>query len=118
MTSGNYAEYQFYFNVFQFVFTLGIGVAAWWRTRETVNAKKLKGIDDRIVKVEKSVKDVETTVKSLPVCNNHSRMEENDKEMLRRLEKIDRGVSTIAGRLDWVNRMVDLLTQNELSGGK
>lgn len=37
-----YAKYQFYFNIFQFLLTCAIGLGAWWRTREKADAKAIK----------------------------------------------------------------------------
>lgn len=106
-----YPAWAFWFSVLQFVFNLALLVGVWWSNRQKVTAKKFKALEDRMV-------EVETNVKIAPVCGQHLRMEEMDKTMLLRLDSIDKGVAKIDGRLEGINRMVDLLTQNELSGGK
>jgi hypothetical protein len=107
----NYAAWKFYLDIILIAINAGIGAYVWWSNREKVTNSRFKKIEERVGKVE-------GTVARMPVCDNHTRMEANDKHINDRLESIDRGLSKIDGRLEGINRMVDLLTQNELSGGK
>ena len=140
MTPGNYAQYQFWFNVFQFLFTCVVLVVSWWRTREKVGEKKLKSLEERISAVETSrssfeakiqevktslaieIQDVKAAVKSMPVCGNHQRMEENDRFTADALEEINKGLSELKGlvngRMEGIGSALDLIQQHLLNGGK
>lgn len=104
----NYQPWIFAFAIFQFVFSL---VNAWWTNRNKVSNSRFKDIEERLGKVEK-------TVLTMPTCGNHARMEDTDKHINNRLDNIGKLLAKIDGRLEGINRMVDLLTQNELKGGK
>lgn len=105
-------NYQFWilsFNIFQFLLSTGVALYVWWTNRDKITSTRFKILEDRILVMELSGK---------ATCCDHARMTETDQHITNRLEGISRVLSKIDGRLDGVNRMVDLLTQNELSGGK
>jgi len=98
----NYQGWILAFNVFQFVLTSGIGIYVWWSNRDKITNTRFKMLEDKMIKLE-------TDILHPPSCPHHP-------GFVGRLDKIDRGVSKIDGRLEGIGRMVDLLTQNELGG--
>lgn len=98
----NYAAWKFWLDVLLILINAAIGLYVWWSNREKVTNKRFDALTVRITEIEKKIERP---------CVNHVSFEA-------RLDSIDKGVAKIDGRLEGINRMVDLLTQNELSGGK
>jgi tetrahydromethanopterin S-methyltransferase subunit G len=107
----NYQYWALGFAIFQFLFNTAIAISVWWKNRDKINSTRFKEVEDRLTKIE-------SKVQSMPVCGNHSRMEDTDRHINDSLAQMGNLLAKIDGRLDGINRMVDLLTQNELTGGK
>jgi len=130
-----------YLPLANFILTWGIAGYVYWDRRRSDAKKRIIAIEERLKTSEDSIKSIAASIKTPPadprwdgvekrllaieaavknpgVCSNHGRMEDNDKHINARLDGIKAGVDKIDGRLEGINRMVDLLTQNELNGGK
>lgn len=129
----SYAEYQFYFNVFQFVFTCAVGITAWWRTREKTNAaalahvgKEMQGRLDQVardrdekcrehkaqtVALEKQYRDMYITMGALPSRQNIERIHE-------RLDGLLKLVGNMEGEIKGMSNTLALLQEHHLEGGK
>ena len=141
MSSQSLPSWMSYLPLANFILTWGIAGYVYWDRRRSDAKKRIIAIEDRLKKSEDGIKTISASVKTPPhdsrwdgvekrlsaieaavrnpgVCSNHGRMEENDKHINARLDGIKAGVDKIDGRLEGINRMVDLLTQNELNGGK
>ena len=110
-----YPAWAFWFSVTQFLFNIALLIGVWWSNREKVTAKKFKGIEERVGKVE-------AAVKTIPTCSNHQRMEENDKRTADALEELNKGLSElkglVRGRMEGIGSALDTIQQHLLSGGK
>jgi hypothetical protein len=93
---------KFWVDVVLIIINLGVAVYVWWTNRNKATNERFDELANRIGDIEKKI--------DRP-CANHPNFEA-------RLDSIDKGVAKIDGRLEGINRMVDLLTQNELQGGK
>lgn len=104
----NYPAWKFWLDAVHLLGLLALGFYTWWTNREKVTNARFRKLEDRMSKVESDK----------GVCSSHARMEATDNKVEAQLDTIGKGVSRIEGRLEGINRMVDLLTQNELGGGK
>lgn len=133
-----YAKYQFYFNIFQFVLTCAVGFGAWWRTREKADDAKVQAAETNMQKRLESAKSERDKR-----CEEHKQQTAKDTAKLQRLyehlhEEIshlpgrqelqdltasmrnltDR-IGNLDGRMQGVNRAVDLINQFLIEqGGK
>lgn len=133
-----YAKYQFYFNIFQFLLTCAVAVGAWWRTREKADDAKVTAAEagmQKRLELAKAERDKR--------CDEHKQQTAKDTAKLNRLyehlhEEIshlpgrqelhdltasmrsltDR-IGNLDGRMQGVNRAVDLINQFLIEqGGK
>jgi hypothetical protein len=95
---------MFYLTLFMTIVNSAIALYVWWTNRDKITNTRFKALEDKMIKIESDIQHP-------PACPHHP-------DFKLRLEAIDRGLSKIDGRLEGIGRMVDLLTQNELSGGK
>lgn len=120
-----------YMQVTNFFLTWITAAYVYWVRRRLAASERLQVIEDRLKKLEADSKNppaldsldkrlmaIEVALKNPSVCSNHSRMEKNDRDINTKMDAIKAGLDKIDGRLEGINRMVDLLTQNELNGGK
>lgn len=110
-----YPAWAFWFSVVQFIFNVALLIGVWWNNKQKVNSKKFKGLEDRMVKVE-------TAVTSMPVCGNHTRMEENDRITAKQLKEISDDLHEIKGlvkgRMEGIGSALDTIQQHLLGGGR
>lgn len=129
--SATYPNWMMYLQIANFLLTWGTAAYVYWNRKRSAETKRLAAIEARLQKVEGAIKNppaldglekrliaIELALKNPTVCSNHNRMEDNDRHINARLDGIKAGLDKIDGRLEGINRMVDLLTQNELNGGK
>lgn len=134
----NYAQYQFWFNVFQFALTCAVAIGAWWRTREkadagAINAAKLemqrrqedakKARDEQCKqhrsetsgatsKLQELYSHLHDEISHLPARGEIRDLSESMKHLTERIGNLD-------GRMSGVNRAVDLINQFLIEqGGK
>ena len=120
-----------YMQVTNFFLTWLTAAYVYWARHRLAASERLKVIEDRLRRLEIETKNpaalegldkrlmaIELALKNPSVCANHSRMEKNDRDIGAKLDAMKAGLDKIDGRLEGINRMVDLLTQNELNGGK
>lgn len=128
--SATYPTWMMYLQIANFFLTWGTAAYVYWDRKRSAAGKRLAGIearlkklenppaDERWDKVDKQLMAIEYAMKNPSVCSNHGRMEDNDRHINARMDGIKAVLDKIDGRLEGINRMVDLLTQNELNGGK
>ena len=100
----DYNAGQFWLSMISTGSSIIVGVYVYLSNKEKVTNKRFDALTKRIG-------ELESKIERRKECPHHPAFE-------LRLDSIDRGVSKVDGRLEGIGRMVDLLTQNELSGGK
>lgn len=132
-TNTNYAEYQFYFNVFQFFFTCLIGIIAWWRTRERDDTTKLNALSesmqlllekaktDRDASCEKHKSDTTRIDKECQIIQIALARLPSDDKIIALHKRLDVLVQTFAtfqgeikGELKGMSHTLDLLQEHHL----
>ena len=134
----NYAQYQFWFNVFQFFVTAGVAIFAWWRTREKTDESRVKAAEKTMEQRLKTAKDERDRQ-----CEQHKIKTKEDNAKLERLYEhlheeighlpgrnelleltssmrtLTAQIGNLEGRMQGVNRAVDLINQFLIEqGGK
>lgn len=133
-----YAKYQFYFNIFQFLLTCGVGLGAWWRTREKADDAKVKTVAAEMqqrletAKAERDQRciqhrtDNSLATEKLQKLYNHlhdeiSHMPGRQEllELTKTMQALTDRIGNLDGRMQGVNRAVDLINQFLIEqGGK
>lgn len=133
MTS-QYPLWRMALDITHFLLTWGVAFYVYRNRRNKAADDRLTGMETRLTTIETAVKNppadvrfsametrlvaIEIAVNTPKECGSHRRMEDNDRDINAQLGTIEKLLSKVDGRLDGINRMVDLLTQNELNGGK
>jgi hypothetical protein len=107
----NYQLWILGFSIFQFVYSNVIAFYVWWQNRDKVTSSRLKAIEDRITKVE-------TKVKSMPVCGNHGRMEENDVKLFQRFDELHGDIRELTGGVKGLTGAVAMINEHLINGRK
>lgn len=112
----NYPVWQIVFNVVQLVLTF----AVWWSSRNKVTNDRFTQLENSKIKLETDLKHLKLDMaKNKPACDNHSRMEDNDKRLFQRLDDVHGDVREIKGNLDGVKHLSALINEFLLKqGGK
>jgi len=100
----NYQPWIFAFNVFQFLLSSGLGLYVWWTNRDKITETRFRELEDRMTAVE-------GRVKSMPVCGNHGRMEENDVKLFKRFDDLHGDIREQIGALKGLTRAVDMINE-------
>lgn len=134
----DYAQYQFWFNVFQFSLTVLVAVGAWWRTREKADAATITAAKVEMQKRQEAAKlardeqckahKAETTgaTGSLQKLYNHLHDEishlparQEIRDLSESMKHLTERIGNLDGRMSGVNRAVDLINQFLIEqGGK
>ncbi|MBT0664765.1 hypothetical protein KI809_10680 [Geobacter pelophilus] len=95
---------EFDYKALQFWFlaacTLGNWIYAWWSNRDKITAARFTDLENRLTALE---------IKG--TCVNHDAMH-------KQVDKAVNSLEWIKGKVDGMNRAVDLLVENELRGDK
>jgi len=132
-----YARYQFYFNIFQFVFMCVIAIVGWWRTRETADTAKLAAVADAMdakLKEARAARDTQCqthkqeTSRVTQECHliqvSLARLPSDDKIIAihKRLDVLVQNFSNfqgeIKGELKGMSHTLDLLQEHHINGGQ
>lgn len=100
----DYTAWRFWFDVLQLAGICSIGIYSWWSNREKVTTRKFREHEARLAQLENDIRH--------PSCQYHVGFED-------RLDTINSGVSKVEGRLEGINRAVDLMNDFLINqGGK
>jgi hypothetical protein len=131
LVTTNYQPWIFAFSVFQFLCNAAVGIYVWWVNRDKVTNSRFKEIENRIAKVEtgkagstalKGMEDrvvkVEAKVQSRPVCGHHARMESNDVKLFERFDELHGDLRGVAGELKSLVGAVNMINEHLINGRK
>lgn len=99
-----YQLWNVYFQIIQFLVTSAIGIYVWWSNKEKVTTTRFSTLEDRMTRVE-------TKVKSMPVCGNHGRMEDNDIKLFKRFDDLHGDIRELTGGVKGLTRSVDMINE-------
>ena len=131
MPAINYTAWWFWLNVAQIIATMGIGVYVWWVNREKVTAGKFlrleKQVGERITRGELDEfradnKDrldrhrsemIETQNRLIKIESDiyHLPDQQDLKNLADRIGSLDSSLHEFSGRLQGINRAVDLINE-------
>lgn len=100
----NYQPWIFGFSIFQFLFNSGIAFYVWWSNRDKITETRFRELENRMTAVE-------GRVKSMPVCGNHGRMEENDHKLFERFDELHGDIREQTGALKGLTRSLDMINE-------
>lgn len=123
-----YQQWNFYFQIFQFLATAAVGFYTWWSNREKVTGDRFSVLEDRMTKVEIQVKNtidnlpkwdglekrlvsIEAALKTPRQCGNHERMEDNDIKLFKRFDELHGDIREQIGALKGLTRSVDMINE-------
>lgn len=117
----NYPVWQICFNIVQLVLTF----AVWWSSRNKVTNDRFIQLENSKIKLESELKHLKADMlKNKPACDNHNRMEDNDKILFERMESmhgdiklITGSVGKIEGSLDGIKNLSTVINQFLLQQG-
>lgn len=98
----DYTVWRFWLDVLVLAGVAANTIYTWWANREKITSQKFRAFEDRLTTAENSIKN--------PSCKYHVGFEE-------RLDTINSGVSKIEGRLEGINRAVDLVNEFLINQG-
>lgn len=119
----NYPLWQIVFNIVQLALTF----AVWWTSRNKVTNDRFTQLENSKIQLELEVKHIRQDIqKQRPACDNHGRMEDNDKILFKRIESMHGDIKTITGSvgkieggLDGIKHLSTLINQFLIEqGGK
>lgn len=83
-------------------------IATWFYIRrenkDKVTNERFRGIEDRVA-------GLEGKVKSMPVCGNHGRMEDNDVKLFARFDDLHGDIRELTGGVKGLTRAVDMINE-------
>jgi hypothetical protein len=98
----NYAAWKFWIDILVLIVVAANAVYTWLSNRDKITNKRFIILEERTTKLETRS----------PECQYHPQFEH-------RLDKMNAGLSKIDGRLDGINRAVDLINEFLINqGGK
>lgn len=110
----NYPVWQIAFNIIQLILTF----AVWWSSRNKVTNDRFTQLENSKIKLESDLKHLKLEMaKHKPACDNHSRMEDNDKRLFTRLDEVHGDVREIKGSLEGVKNLSAVINQFLLKQG-
>jgi hypothetical protein len=134
----NYTAWWFWINVFQMVCTAALGLYVWWTNREKVTGARFLSLERQVAErataqalkdaehkrdgrceqhkealslVEKSVIEVRSELDHLPTQKQFNQLNVSISDLNGSLQKT-------AGRLEGINRVVDLINEHFINRGK
>lgn len=109
-------NWQIAFNLIQLLLTF----AVWWSSRNKVTNDRFTQLENSKIKLELDLEYLRQSMKTQrPACDNHGRMENNDKRLFQRIDEIHGDVREIKGNLDGVKHLSALINEFLLNqGGK
>lgn len=107
----NYPAMQFALNVLITLINIGIFIY-------NVRSNKEKVINERFTELEKRMTSAESKIKSIPVCSNHGRMEDNDTKLFERLDELHGDIREMVGGMKGLTNQLGLINEYLLKGGK
>lgn len=112
----NYPVWQIVFNIIQLLLTF----AVWWSSRNKVTNDRFTQLENSKIQLEIDLKHLQEKLKEQrPSCDNHGRMESNDKRLFERLDAVHGDVREIKGNLEGVKHLSALINEFLLNqGGK
>lgn len=111
--------WQIGFNIAQLILTL----AVLWSSRNKVTNNRFTQLENGKLKLDLEVKHLKQKLaESRPPCENHKRMEDNDREISKRLDDLHGAIKkvegVVEGRMEGIGGALDTIQQHLLSGGK
>lgn len=106
----DYSALRFWFDVGQYVITLGIGVYVWFVNR--MNAKS-----DEVKEVKKSVGKIHKRVTTLEAEMKHTLKHEDLGVVYERINDVAEEVSNLSGKMDGVKSGLDMIHEYLLKNG-
>lgn len=114
----NYDAMDFWFKVFQFLWSIGVLIYVWWSNRDKARAAAILAVDEAWRKshkeLEKAVGDLQSDVKHLPSRDDMRRIWESIDRINSQMAKIDGTLTAAMGALEKVEGMSEQL--GELRG--
>ncbi|MEW5683006.1 MAG: DUF2730 family protein [Pseudomonadota bacterium] len=109
MDSWNYAELKFWFDVLQWLVTIGLGFWVWISRAPRENKQAIAELEARLNKSEAEQEKLQVRLEYLPTKEELHQM---GKELSGLASKLD----SSAGRMKAIENKLDLLIENELRG--
>jgi hypothetical protein len=111
----NYEALKFWMGFVQFIGMIGVGIYAWYASRQKATAKAVKDLDKQInTRVDGQsdrITRAEITLEHMPTHKDIS-------EISTRIESMHGEISRMSGTLAGVNRAVDLMNEHLLTAGR
>ncbi len=128
----NYPAWRFWIDMILLLMLAGNTVFTWWTSREKVNAKRFRALEDATAEKITAAQAKEMIAERLPTCRAHmlrtDEVEKNLHGIPRRSEieslnnniaQLNEKLGKVEGRLDGINRVADLMNRHLISqGGK
>ncbi|WP_027671291.1 DUF2730 family protein [Rheinheimera baltica] len=109
MDNWNYTELKFWFDVLQWLITIGLGLWVWISRAPRENKLAIAELEARLKKSEAEQEKLQVRLEYLPTKEELHQM---GKELSSLASKLD----SSAGRMKAIENKLDLLIENELRG--
>lgn len=106
----NYVAGQFALNILITLINIGIFIYNVRSNKEKVTNERFQGLEKRLA-------GAESKIKSMPVCGNHTRMEDNDTKLFERLDELHGDVREMVGGVKGLTNQLALINEFLLKGG-
>lgn len=106
--------WQIAFNIAQ----LALTIAVLWNSRNKVTNDRFTQLETSKTKLDLEVKHLKVQLAGhKPVCDNHGRMEGNDKQLFEKIDAVHVAVGKIEGSLGGVKELTTLMNTFLLNQG-
>lgn len=107
----NYEALKFWLTLIQFIGMIGVGVYAWYATRQKATTLAVTALGERVDKHSDRLTRAEISLEHMPTHRDIS-------EISTRIESMHGEISRMSGTLSGVNRAVDLMNEHLLTVGR
>ena len=134
----DYPAWQFWFNVFQLLGLVALGIYTWWRDREKVTAKRFKLLEDQVKdrptrkeldekekeqavtcgKHQDRTRETETSLRAVAVELQHLPSQADIGKVHSRMDAVSREMNQALGELKAATRQLDLVLEELLRRDK
>ena len=111
----DYDEWKFYLDLLQFLGTIALGIYVWFSNRQRVTTGRIETLSNE---TKKELIDHELRIVSLESDMKHMPTNGDIKGLSERMDALNQSLSTAAGRLEGINRAVDLINEHLINGSR
>ncbi|MBN2060715.1 MAG: DUF2730 family protein [Deltaproteobacteria bacterium] len=106
----NYASMQFWLGIAQWAFNIIVALYLWINRKHQATMKRIESASDQVSKNEKDIIRLKAELKNLPSQAQFS-------DLSKEIRSLTKELSETKGRLQGINRAVDLINEHLINKG-